>query len=256
MVYEVRTNNWLDGQLTVLFATGLPELYSSYAFGSEADTVALCIEKTAEEIEKTANGNGTHGGMWHVTCEFATNQIPKNENPLLDPLIWSLGFDQYQKVIERDQDGKPIVNTVGDLFTDPPYTQEDVRPVLRVVRNESYIDPSFIEDMTNAVNTSSWLGGDSGTVKIKSIEPGEPQMRNGTKFWAVKYEFEWKAEGWQPEILNRGFRYKDGSKVVTSANKEAVNLLEDGSLASSDESYYVPYQTYKEIIRHTWLFRN
>jgi hypothetical protein len=243
VTYVVETDDKNDGPQTVLSAFGLPSLYQHYTLGNDDDLAALCISGKASEV-------GDGGKTWDVQCEFASDAIPKNENPLNDPVRYSLQWAQHEKVIEQDQDGNPIVNTVGDLFTDPPYKQDDSRPVLVATKNYPAADfaslVSLAVDYKDSLNTDGFYGASAGQVKLTNITTGDLQTQNEIDFYKVTYEFSFNPDGWQPEILSRGHRAKDADdNIYDLPNKEVRNLDEDGKLLGpDDEPYFIPFTTF------------
>jgi hypothetical protein len=252
LTLHVVTDSKLDGSMTVLGAADwIPQLWSYYDLAfwgmtSEIDAGALCVSRVAKDIAPTADG----GFIWEVELDYQSDVIQKAENPLDDPVLYSLNWAQYEKVIEKDTDGKPLANTVGDLFTDPPYTQDDSRPVLIVRRNEAELPIASAIQYKDKVNSDTFYGADPGHVKCTNINTSETQTRNGVTFYTVSYEFQFNNETFQPSILNRGHRSRAtaGGKIADNPNKEARNLLADGTLKKeTDDPYYIDFTTFESV---------
>lgn len=251
--YRVQTNDPLDGPYVVINDPQLPQLYSAYSVGNDSLSSALCIGKTPRP-------EGDSRKSWIVTCRFSTNALQFDSNPLNDPIRVSLGFDQFTRIAREDKDGNPVGNSLGDMF-DPPPEIDDSRPVYKVIRNESYINESLVADMKDSVNEGSWRGFQPRCVKCKSISPGDLQIRNGTEYYAVVYEFHINGDTWDFKLLNRGRRYKEGTKIVavpkdqdpvvidTRDNTRAVNTAEAAATGRTEtpvQYRYVTRRLYKE----------
>lgn len=220
--------NALMGPRAVLNDPLTPALFSPYGPSElgESDSSAKCISR---KIKQDSDGELT----WELDLEFSSDSEAqgKEENPLDELPRYSLQWETRDKVIEQDLDGEPIVNTVGDLFTDPPYTEEEDLPVMVVTRNEASLPVALAMDYKNKVNSDEFYGAEPGKVKLKAITTGELQVQNDVEFYKVTYEFVFNPDGWQPEILNRGHRAKNADgKIIDLPNKEVRNLKEDGTL--------------------------
>lgn len=238
--YKIETDT-KDDWAAVASAPCLPPLYSSHP----GNSAALCTGGKASE-------DGDSGKVWKVAVEWSTDAIEKKENPLEEPVRYSLQWSQHEKVVEKDIEGNAIANTLGDLFRDPPYTQDDSRPTLVAKKNfpASQFDQLVAMACTykDAVSTDAYKGTDPGVAKMTNIQTGELQTLNEIEYYQVTFEIQFDPEGWQPELLNRGHRAKDSSgNIYELPNKEVRNLKEDGTLVGPDDDpYYVPFNTFNE----------
>lgn len=240
--YKVTTDNVLTGPHAVLNAPSLPALWATYSCFGDVDSTAHLIAKHAEEVDES-------GLQWEVTCQYASDQIEIKDDPTDQPVKYSLNWAQFERVVEKDNDGNPIVNTIGDIFTDPPYKQDDSRPILVAKRNlAAPLDTQTMADYKDAVNSDDFQGANPGEAKIKNITCGDLAVLNGVQYYPTTFEIEYNPDGWQPEILNRGHRARKSGfdPIVDLPSKDIRNLNEDGTLAGpSDDPYYIQFNTFK-----------
>lgn len=219
---------------------------------------------------RTASQEG--GGdarSWIVTCNYDNTTSEQDaedaeKSPLDRRTKFHLEFTGYSRVLERDIDGNPIVNTVGDPFEDP-LEEEDERPVLVARKNydASLLGPlmSLIVDYRGAVNTDEFISAPPGSVRIAKVQMGELQIENDVEFYAVSWYFEFKEEyeglspetvegtpeAWDRLVLNQGYRaYRtanDPETVYEIPDKKEKKLKEDGRVFGTDEGYF--YRTFR-----------
>lgn len=219
----------------------LPALFEPYEFDSKAKCISLSIKEQSE--------SGEQGSVWLADAEWSTDAVEKSESPLDEPIRYSLRWEQTEKVVERDIHGNAIANTIGDLFVDPPYTEQDELPILVAVRNFPATALEFLIalalDYKKSTNADIFLGAPVGTAKLKDIQTGEIQKQDDIEYYRVSFEFVFNADGWQPEILNRGHRAKDADgNIYELPNKEVSNLKQDGTVvAEGEQPYYIPFET-------------
>lgn len=152
---------------------------------------------------------------WIARLEYGTQLMQQWDNPLTRPTVITGGFQMYQKPIERDTSGKLITNTAGQPFDD--FSIDDARSHVTMVRNEATYDWTYFADnFVNFVNLTSWYGCPAGTAKCVSVGGQGPNYENGVSFYTVTYEFQYRKEGWQPKILNRGTKDINGKPVLDS----------------------------------------
>lgn len=258
----VVTNDKLDGPQIVMAAPGLPSMYSTYAAGNDVDTAARLVKKTPKLKSRSATGNA-----WVVTCDYTTaaDSNQSQQDPTERPPTISGSFVQFMRPLEKDTDGEPVVNTVGDPF-DPPIEVEDSRPVLTIVKFFSSLDFVFFCSYKDVINS------DTFTVRSLSFAPDVCKMQNlsfneqwinGINYFQVTAEMEIKPEKWIPkEILNQGYRVKwpdaDGKLQMAKDDKSGeplntpVLINEDGTqretivrgFAANQPPHYVQVKAY------------
>lgn len=192
--FQVQTDSFKDGPLTVLNAPGLPGLLEAYVEpNGTVDTTAFCSRR-----EPTQDQN--NGMIWLVRC-FYTDDV--TASPWTAPPEIEWGSVDYQQPIYQDLDGKAVVNSAGEMF-DPPVTRDDSRPTLIVKRWEMADPGANIVKYKDAVNSDFFYGQAPLTVKVKSITT---QQRDYGKFtlWRTTYTFHIRPETWRLKLLDAGY---------------------------------------------------
>jgi len=202
-VHQVFTSLVSDDAFVVLAGTGVPRPGDVHP----NDLGAYCRKVTPRQDDE-------HPQVWYVTSEYSSkyeNPDLNEENPTYRPSELNWDFVSYQRPLERDLTGAPIVSSSGEPF-DPPVEIDDSRLVLTIVRNELDFDPALALLYQDAVNSDNFLGTYPGQAKVRL--KAARQFETGLFFWRTTYEVQFRREGWDIEVLDRGFYEKyDGRRV-------------------------------------------
>lgn len=154
-----------------------------------------------------------------------------------------------------------IVNSAYDRFDDPVEADES-RLVLLYTRWYSTINPNFILDYSDAINSDVWpmprtaVSAAVGTAKIMSIS-ADSVYEAGGQYWLVTYEIHFQPT-WNLELLNAGMQYYNGGFQGGAGSK--YRFLDDdgepmstpqlltttgGALSAASTPTYAVYQIYK-----------
>ena len=147
-------------------------------------------------------------GLWEITVEYST-QGDDRKNPLARPTVWDLTqFTARQLFRSRDEKNKPIVNTAGGLFDDPPPSVERHYPTLRGTRNITVEFPPWLLEYSDAVNSDAvrirGLTFPALTLKAR-VGIGPEDEENDIPFSVLTMEFEFNPATWRHFQPNRGF---------------------------------------------------
>lgn len=154
--------------------------------------------------------------LWRVTARYDTKPIGKEQrdreqfpNPIDRPAVYSGGFERDRKVIDKDLDGKAIINSAKDTFQDPvtaPRTRLRIRG-----RKHVPVDaiPDWFFDLKDKTNSGSLVRG-GRTFREKTLlfipgEIGEPQIENDVEYRTIHWELEYREETWVEKRENKGF---------------------------------------------------
>jgi len=234
VVLQCLSNDPNDEAVTVLNAAadflGIPvgtPTYVIYNIGNGSDSFAKLKTMTARCVAKSSPGEFKE---WLVTLEYDSEAEQQQDNPLMRPTQISGSFQEYQKAIWKDRNGSMIVNKANQPF-DPPIELPDARPVLTMTRNEVNYDMAyFAANFVNRINSTPWYGGATGQWRCANIAGAGPHVENDIVFYTLTYEFQFRYEGWQPQISNRGKKDKDGKPCVDANN----NISDEPQLLKSD----------------------
>ena len=168
----------------------------------------------------------------------ATGSLSANDqsSPLDDPPEIRWGAILTTEAIDRDLDGKPIVNSADEGF-DPPVTTEVSDPVLYITRHQASFDPDTIRIYHNAVNTDTFYGAQPGRARMIDIRADLIQDHQSSfTYWRVSYVIQFRfdlPEGVEPEkawykrVLDQGFRTKSENTITGYRQYDAI-LTEAG----------------------------
>lgn len=199
--------------------------------------------------------------LWTAICQYEPlnpNQtaLDYQQTPLSRPVKWRIEWIEESGIVEKDINGQPITNTVGDEF-DTPIERPKLYPVLVAEKTYSTVEAIIALGMEyhDSVNSATFRGGGPRTVKFLPIQSSEIQQENGVDFYVASMRFAYNPLTWDVEILNRGWRYRPaaGQTPVKALDKETrlpvstpVLLAENGTLlAEGAAKHYVKGQVLK-----------
>lgn len=209
----------------------------------------------------TCNCTSADGLQWTATAEYEHyNPTVFPQNPLEWPIKISWGTTKFDRECQEDKDGNAILNSASMLF-DPPVTADDSRINLKIEKNDSEFDPSVLATYKDAINSDTFYGGDPGTWKLCDITADlEFNQDSGTAdgfYYKVTYTFEYRPEGWQVSVLDRGLFQRDGSGNLTpilDADGDPVTepALLDGTGLPLDvgvaDPVFMDFDVYPELV--------
>lgn len=214
--FQVMTDDKRVGPLEVIFAPGIPRLYSSYlSFDTnEIDFFAIC--RSVVPVQDADDWQ-----LWSVTCEYDTQSSSEFGNvagqpgtigqpgagggsgaagdPTQEPPAYEWTSETKEVALVVDIEGDPILNSVGLPF-DPPPTTPIAWPVLRYSRNELTYDRDEKAQYFYKTNTTEFLGAGPGKVLCKPIT-GSSRYIGPYRFFRVNYEFHFAKEIHEPDDL-------------------------------------------------------
>jgi hypothetical protein len=213
--------------------------WSDYRVGSQSAVIAFdVIDAVTAEQARAACGVGLNSAhpensnfkvdswdatregftVWRLTFSYS---IPENGeshdtgtdggdgNPLAQPPVYEITRGSKTIPVDRDRDGKPIVNSAGDPF-DPPLTVTRATRFLSVRRYEpTPFNLSQADEYLETVNSQAWL------IQGLNIQPGAARCVDispvgeyaaGAKYLLVNYAFEIDKDGFQPQVMDLGLR--------------------------------------------------
>lgn len=195
-VWRVLTNSHGDDDTVVANASGLPQPYEQHPG-----------DPGARATKQTVSQDSASPRKWLVTVEYSTGtqqQEEDDDNPLNERVKRSWSVQKLTRIVEKDTDGKAVLNKAGDPF-DPPIEVPRSITTIKFVRNEASFSGSTIRRYMDKINSRPFGGADINCVRCDNITADE-NFKNGLSYVTVTYEFTEDPLGWQPKILNAGFR--------------------------------------------------
>jgi hypothetical protein len=170
---------------------------------------------------------------WLAMCGWSTDVNLLDDD---DPANrrWKRKVSTYarQRNIFRDRDGVLILDAAGSPFDGGVAVEEDL-PVITFQHNVAWAmyDLSDFNALSNAVNSSSFMGCDAGTLRAK-VEADE-QWEGNYHFVVETITIQYEPLGWQPRPANAGLWYKDGS-----GKRQRIKEGDGRTLVSEPEPLY------------------
>ncbi|WP_254510424.1 hypothetical protein [Anatilimnocola floriformis] len=198
-VYLVRTDNKLQNLPSIRSAPGIA-IGDSYFDDSFAGCNGVDSQPYGED------------GFWHTVTVNWGPWPEREENPLNEPTQVEWNLSQFELEVEKDRNGKPIVNAAGM----PPrdiLTKDDSRPILTVTHNEASFNGALAYSYRDTVNRAAFFNAPRGTVKVMNISASRQFSPICGFFYQVKYEFAFNLDGWAKEFLNCGTHELDAGKL-------------------------------------------
>jgi hypothetical protein len=244
--WQIITDDKRDGPVTVLAALPVRR-GNAFESGNDVDVGAYCNSISV-------SCTGIDGKQWEASAEygpFDSNVVPAN--PIERPIDISWGFDQFQRVAERDVDDVAVLNSAGDPY-DPPAMIDDSRSVLTITRNESTYNDELAADFKDTVNLDVFWGKAPGTVKVMMISAQIKRDSDIGWYWVVTYQFHINKSGWIQPILDIGMRQlKVGGTAYEPINVNGVPISapakldgEGRALAPGEEPVFLDFTLYEE----------
>lgn len=221
-VFLVETDDNADGPLQVAFTPGIPLMNATYKVTrsngqvAEQDATVRVVNRRCQQV----TGNSR---LWAVEVQYSSQHGDPQQNETdneqleFEPPAMHFGFET--KIVPVASLAEPIsmdpnkgnnatgaVTSAGEPF-DPPPEYETSRPVLTITQNELVIDPAFIREYQDAINSDVFLGGPPLTVRCR-IE-SDRQYKKGFRYWRTTYNFVFEQDNWDLKVLNRGTYYQD-----------------------------------------------
>ncbi|MBI3866826.1 MAG: hypothetical protein HY290_33520 [Planctomycetia bacterium] len=170
--------------------------------------------------------------VWDLEITYSS-EVNLPQNPLLEPMEWTVDTDVEEEPSFRDVDGRPYLTTAGSLIE---ATNDVPHVVLAGSKKIATNWPDWLLTYGGAVNIDdvrikgkTWP---AGTLKCTKIKIGKDEVsESGVAFCALDLELSHHRNGWQLETPNRDFyqlipRPADpGQKKPTPAKKQKYDRV-------------------------------
>ncbi len=145
---------------------------------------------------------------WDVVVTYSSVQntpTVAKENPLDEAAAVSIDTDLVTEERVTDLDGKPILNTAGDLIK----TKIDIpRISIRTKKNVSLVN-TWLPSIEGVVNSNAvrikGILWPAETLKVTKATLSEDKEKNDVGYMECGLEIRHKTEGWETVTINQGF---------------------------------------------------
>jgi hypothetical protein len=202
----VKCTSTSDGPNTVMSASGLPIIGSTWAYGNDNDPWAFCYPN----LKVTPVNTGEPNIWWEVDQKFSTKPLSRCqddtiEDPLQEPARISGSFARYQQEVERDRNSKLIKSSSHEVVRG--IEKDASRPNVVIEFNSSTLQLEVLASMIDTVNSEPMWGLDSRKIKLTTIS--WDRRVNGTCnfYFTQRLQFEIRYEGWDiDDLVDKGFK--------------------------------------------------
>lgn len=261
-VWVVQTAHKQVSRFAIFALAELPQVGDDY---STDEGVVLGLRVQRRRLHPVDDSDT----LWELEVQYSTktkDQDEQDEEPLDRQPEIAIDFETYQTVAEgalvdflNDEDapvaeelffGRALTNSAGEPF-DPQPEMDQVRPVLTVTYNESFLNIPLLMHYANTVNSTVWLGCQPRTWKMGGPRISR-EIENGIKYWQISLTFTYNKQTWDLQILNQGTYFIDGGgdkqPFTDSPGNRIVGLLDDDGfeLAEGADPTFERYRVYKE----------
>ena len=233
ITYEVMTDSIMAPAKVVndaVASLSLPTAWSGYSYAGFTEATSVL-----RSYDVRLKNPAISQYLWMITCEWAPlepgeDEDQDNANPLNRPAQYAWEDEVYTRVIDKDRDGKAILNSAKKPF-DEPLEAEETRGVLVVSINVANLGLCIYYNrlFQNAVNRTTWdIGGQPcppRSVLCRSVSASRVQTEGTYTYYDLEFRFAFKEDGgtWDEVILNRGLM------------KRVVNLTPDNDPDTADD---------------------
>lgn len=172
----------------------------------------------------------TEPTQWVVTATFGSNQGEPNISPLAKAAKIDISFSQFDKPIQRDLNGVPILNSAG-LPPSDPIIVDDSRPLISITRNLEDFPFVLAYTYKDATNAGAFMQCPPGTCKVQSISSRREFDQIYGWYWPTSVTIAVDLNGWDKRILDDGYQ----ELVPDGEGWRLEQIWIDGELASSPQ---------------------
>jgi hypothetical protein len=258
--FRAITNSRADGPVVILNSFG-----SKFGDRYNPPYNSLETDPNCYLTDLAIDAEGDDGLAWLISCTYSwyDSQFAgggDKQNPLAMPIEVSWGLRDHELVLERDTDGKAVLNTAGDPF-DPPIMIDEPRMEMTVVRNEPTTTLAWFLTYRNAINSDQFAGFDPFYSKVMNIQAKSQWHQDIGWYSQTTYVFEFLSpkvddggKGYRKSILNQGMRsIGTGGKIqhilLRGVPVNTPMLLDqNGKLnALNADPYFLEIKAYPEL---------
>ena len=215
--FLLETSLQSEGPYTVGSHASLPILGSTHS----EDTSAFCNNINVK--------NSSPWKGWTVTYTYSNENKVSPVTPDEDEITIVWTSEIYQKPIFIDLDGKPIGNSAGDPFLNPPAQRDDAHLIAKIKCNVLFVPPGVI-GYQNSVNDSKIIIGGleipAGLARMSRVEIGMKKKRevgsDVIDFYPMSFEVHIHKGGWHLHPLDAGLTEITGLVLARDEDDQVV----------------------------------
>jgi hypothetical protein len=170
--YEIKASSAGVGPASIMQASGLPAIGSSWSFPSDTDDWAFCTPEI--KVAQKNHKEGEPHLWWYADVKFSTLafnrcQDQSIEDPLLEPDRVSGTFVKFTEEATRDRNGDPIMSSSFEMFRGPAVEFDNSRATVHIEQNRATLELATFSYMIDTVNSSPLWGLAARKVKLSNV---------------------------------------------------------------------------------------
>jgi len=209
--WRIRTNDKSDSW-QLIAAVGIANGYFPDLYDQHPENVYLTCRRL--KIENQAD-SPFH---WIATAEYSSTPVKDKDqqrqhypDPCDRPADIEWNTVRYLKPVEKDINGKAVLNSAGDRPERAP--EKNASHWVCTVSKNLRTVPAWLLDYNDCpINDDDFeLGGvevEAEKCCLMELRIGKKQSENGFEFYPVQMTFEFRKDGWVDSMLDEGFRKK------------------------------------------------
>lgn len=213
-VYQVQATPDTD-EFGVIASLGIA-IFSLHPSYTRAICTAIDAELASDTLaffsDPTNPANPDNGAavlVWNLTVRYGPwNPLEHTDtgDPVDQPPEVSIEGVTFEKAVDMDINGVPVLNSAGDYF-DPPVTKDEARVVIRITKNFASFTGADVLAYSNKTNGDVFYGYPIHSLKV--APPRAQQLFSqftGSTYTRVEFQLEFNPDGWKKKVINLGLR--------------------------------------------------
>jgi len=221
-----------DEPYDAVYAAGIPVLGDAHP--KDSDMTAY---------RKYGNAIGPY--LFEVIVEYAGRN-----SPLLEPYDRGWSWAYNNEPIDKDYNGDPIRNPIGDPIIG--VTMDIGDPVYVVTRNEGTYPKSWAREYQNSVNDANFMGWPAGQGRMLEIT-AQRVVDKLVYYWRTTYKMQFRSDGWELRLLCEGMRYWTGYLMPDGSKQLLAVRDSSGQIASQPQKLTATGTRLPEGAADVWL---
>lgn len=170
---------------------------------------------------------------WLVTATYSTKR-ERAERPEDDPIKISWDEEDYDVVVQKNRNGKAVLNSAGD-YPNPALTAQDSILICTIEANVAAL-PTYLRTYRKAINQAAFvidgLTVSAKHARVRRISLGQSKYRGTFPFRDVRIELaitDNDEDDWELRFLDRGFRKKVSNGATPPVYTREKIVSDDGT---------------------------
>ena len=226
--HYVEVDSVNDGPATVMQASGLPAVGSTWSFGTDIDVWAFCYPYM-KVAKHSAYKEGEWIKYWKVDQKFSTKPLNRCgtatiEDPLDEPQKISGSFVKYTKEGTRDRWGAAIRSSSFEPFHGQQVEFDHNRPTVKISQNVASLGLSTFAAMIDCVNDATLWGLPPRCVKLSNVSWERLLYGTCSYYYTRNFEFDCDYNSFDRFIIDEGNKVLNGQWNKTTKEWELLNI--------------------------------